>query len=92
MIEGQKVCLEALEALTRPYGEYCVPFKPVIETTGYERKEVKRYVRALARKGYAEFFRGLTTEDGDFAGSGYCITKEGEAFLVQEWKKHDQGI
>ena len=40
-----------------------------------------RYVRALARKGFAEYFRGLCREDGDFAGAGYCITRAGVSEL-----------
>jgi len=81
MIESRERCLEALNALTSPNGEFCSPFKPIQNHTGYDRRTVKRNVRALARKGLAEYFRGLTTEDGDFAGAGYCITKMGQAVL-----------
>ena len=81
MIEGQQKCLEALADLTSPYGELCVPFAPVERATGYERKIVRRYIRALARKGLAEYHRALCNEDGEFCGAGYCITKEGQAIL-----------
>jgi len=81
MIESRERCLEALDALTTPNGERCSSFKPIQNHTGYDRKTVKRNVRALALKGLAEYFRGLTTEDGDFAGAGYCITKTGQAVL-----------
>jgi hypothetical protein len=77
MIEGQQICLGALETLTYPDGERCSPFRPIQDYTGYDRKTVRRHVRALARKGLAEYFRGLCTEDGDMAGAGYCITKAG---------------
>ena len=77
MVEGQEKCLEALETLTYPGGELCVPFAPVEAITGYERRYVRRCVRALARKGLAEYFRGLVSEDGDFGGAGYCITDAG---------------
>lgn len=79
MIEGQQACLEALETLTYPNGERCSPFAPIERITGYDRRTVKRHVRALARKGLAEYFRGLCTEEGDFAGAGYCITTSGIA-------------
>ena len=72
-------CLDALEELTAPNGEMCMPFAPIMNHTELDRKTVRRHVRALARKGYAEYFRGLCTEDGDFAGAGYCITKTGRA-------------
>ena len=81
MIEGQRKCLDALEELTSPNGELCMPFAPIEKETGYDRRTVRRHVRALARKGLAEYFRGLCTEDGDFAGAGYCITKAGRSAL-----------
>ena len=81
MIEAHRRCLEALDDLTRPRGEYCVAFAPITEATGYDRRIVRRYIRALARKGLAEYFRGLCTEDGDFAGAGYCITEAGRSAL-----------
>ncbi len=81
MIEGHQKCLEALEGLTRSDGEMCVPFAPIERETGYDRRTVRRYVRALARKGLTEYFRGLCTEDGHFAGAGYCITRVGYSKL-----------
>lgn len=79
MIEAQQKCLAVLAEITTPNGEMCVPFAPIQRHTEYDRKTVRRHVRALARKGFAEYFRGLITEDGDFAGAGYCITKAGLA-------------
>ena len=76
MIEGQKHCLNALHGLTYP-GETCVSFMPIQDLTGYDRSTVRRHVRALARKGFATYHRGLWTEDGEPAGAGYCITKTG---------------
>ena len=82
MIEGQQKCLVVLDELTSPNGELCMPFAPLERATGYDRRLVRRHVRALARKGFAEYFRGLCTEDGDFAGAGYCITKAGQEALL----------
>ena len=70
-------CLDALSSLTEPNGEMCVPFAPLMAHTELDRKTVRRNVRALARKGLAEYFRGLCTENGEMAGAGYCITREG---------------
>lgn len=62
-----------------------LPFKPISEETGLEVKKVRRLVRALARKGYAEFKSGLWSETHDCpAGSGYAITKEGRDILRTE--------
>lgn len=45
--------------------------------TGLDRTQVKRAVRRLARMGFAKMRRGLWTEDGTPAGSGYACTKKG---------------
>jgi hypothetical protein len=52
-------------------------FTPISVETGLDRKAVRRACRSLARKGLAEFGRGLWTEDGEPAGSGYAATKQG---------------
>jgi hypothetical protein len=75
--------LIALDEYTRPDGEFCVPFHVL---SGEPRdaaatKEVRRIVRQLARKGLAEYYRGLFTDDGMLCGSGYCITKSGRRSL-----------
>lgn len=81
LIEGYKKCLGALAELTAPNGEACVPFAPLEKLTGYDRRTVRRYVRALARKGLAEFHRPLWSEDGEPKGAGYCISTAGLAAL-----------
>ena len=81
MTEDQRKCLEALGDQTAPNAEMCMPFAPLMQHTGLDRKTVRRNVRALARKGLAEYFRGLWTEGGEPAGAGYCITTAGLAFL-----------
>lgn len=73
----QAKCLHALASGTAPHGEMCWPFRPIEEATGLPRKDVRRSVRALFRKGLAEFHKGLCNEDGYFAGSGYCISLVG---------------
>ena len=70
--------LEWLAIHTKPLGEMCVGFDPIVRSTGMTRREVRRIVRHLARKGLVEFHRGLVNEyDGEFAGSGYCISEVG---------------
>ena len=80
MNEVQRNCLDALYELSSPDGEMCVPFRPIMDITLYERRVVRVAIRALARKGFAKYWRGLLTEDGEAAGSGYCITKAGTDF------------
>lgn len=59
--------------------ETCYGFAPICEDTGLDRKRVKFICRLFKRKGWAEFYSGLCNDDGDFAGSGYCISPAGMA-------------
>jgi hypothetical protein len=63
-------------------GFYFQSFAYLQKKTGLERGAVCRACRALARKGLAEFARGLWSEDGEPAGSGYGATKQGAAFIT----------
>lgn len=74
--EKSRQCLAALANTTAPDGEMCVGFLPIQEATGLDRQTVRRIVRALARKGFAEYWRGLWNDEGP-AGAGYCITPAG---------------
>ena len=70
-------CLQSLNNWSEPDGEMCRPFRTIMDDTGFDRKTVRRHIRAAWRKGLAEYFRGLCTEDGEPAGAGYCITHKG---------------
>lgn len=83
--------LETLNCVSIPDGEMCVPFKAIqgsLAVVGqkWEIKEIRRVVRHLRRKGMAEFYCGLWTDEGQVAGAGYCISKAGQAWLAQYWK------
>jgi len=54
-------------------------FAEIMIRTGLERRVVRRSCRSLARKGFAAYVRGCWTEEGEPAGSGYRLTKEGDA-------------
>ena len=82
MIDGQRQCLVALGDTTAPNGEWCATFASIVASTGMDRKTVRRHVRALARKGLAEYYRGLWDEDGNPRGAGYCITEAGQDWLA----------
>lgn len=57
--------------------EACYPFDPICKATRLPRHRVRFICRLFKRKGWAEFYSGLWTHDGEPAGSGYCITKAG---------------
>lgn len=59
-------------------------FRAIMFETGLSRSDVRRSVRALARKGMAKFSNGLFTEDGEMAGSGYCATEIGYKW-IKKW-------
>ncbi|MCW2276336.1 DNA-binding MarR family transcriptional regulator [Rhodoblastus acidophilus] len=62
-----------LAALQGANGDYCFRnFTFLSRETGLDRQQVRRACRSLARKGLAVFGRGLWTEDGTPAGSGYA--------------------
>lgn len=67
-----------LEKLSYGAGEWFWPFGPIEADTGLSRDDVRSACRALRAKGLAEFMRGLWSEDGEPAGSGYGITEEGQ--------------
>lgn len=75
--------LKALKALAENYGSdcNCLYFREVARRTKLPQVQVRRSVRSLARKGLAEYTRGLFNDDGMVAGSGYCCTRVGYEFL-----------
>lgn len=75
--------LKALRALGQVYaddGNY-LSFRAVAQRSGLDLQHVRRSVRALARKGFAQYGKGLWSEDGEMRGAGYCCTHDGMALL-----------
>lgn len=65
---------------------YC-GFRSISLQTQIKQRQVRVDVRRMARKGLTEYGKGLWTEDGEPAGSGYCITDLGRAALAQSVEK-----
>lgn len=78
--------LDALAAAWRLDFGY-VNFAYLSAETGLDRKVVRRSVRALARKGLADYQRGLYTDDGEMAGAGYAATEAGVARAKEQAPK-----
>ena len=78
--DREKACLEVLAEI---YGNEsdCMYIKGIAQEAKTDYVHARRSVRALARKGLAEYVRGLMNEDGQVAGSGYRATLAG-AMLV----------
>lgn len=78
--EKEKDVLRILEESSAIDGEMCVSFA-YIAYNKRDIKAVRRACRSLRRKGLAEYYRGLMTDEGEVAGSGYCITLAGIEIL-----------
>ena len=65
-------------------------FDGIAQISKLARRHVRRTVRALARKGLTEYCRGLWTEDGTPAGSGYRCTQFGRDMLAARAPKDKQ--
>ena len=92
----EKACMErtsltdarerVLKHLVKSYredSEFCYSsFRGIMFGTNLDRQTVRNACRALARKGLTEYGRGLWSNDGMVAGSGYRITAAGEEFLI----------
>jgi len=86
--------LESLYVLSRTDDLTCVPFQPIIDETGYSREDVKEVIQWLSGRGLCKFYRGLMTDEGTVAGSGYVITESGcnifELFEAFTGDQHDE--
>lgn len=67
----------ALNALAGIDEDHYLNFKSIASRSRLDPKYVRRSVRALARKGLAEYGKGLWSEDGEVAGAGYRATAVG---------------
>lgn len=76
MSPNEQAALKALAEIYREDFGYA-NFSMIASESGLPQKNVRRTVRSLARKGFAEFGKGLWTEDGEPAGSGYRCTDAG---------------
>jgi len=80
--ENELKVLKSLDEVTDTWGEVCVSFSYIAgDGNRLSTKEVRIACRSLRKRGFADFYRGLMNEDGEVAGSGYCITREGQLFL-----------
>lgn len=77
--------MKVLKVLAKEYGNgwdgLCLYMSTIARRAGMPKAHVRHSVRALARKGLAEFHRGLMDDEGKVAGSGYCATKKGALMI-----------
>jgi hypothetical protein len=75
--------MQALNALAGIDEDHYLNFKAIARRSGLRPEFVRRSVRALARKGLAEYGKGLWTDEGELAGSGYRATAVGRTAAVK---------
>lgn len=73
--------LVCLSIDTDTWAERCIGFDWIMEETKLSKKEVRNACEVLRIKELICFHRGLMTEDGEVAGSGYCISQLGLDFI-----------
>jgi hypothetical protein len=80
-----ELCLRTLDNMISD-PEYCTRTDGMAKSMGIDKDMVIALLRELKRRGHADFFRGLFTEDGDVAGAGYAPTRAGLDALRKSWK------
>jgi len=85
----QRLLLAAWVGMGEEFG--CLTFNAIARRSGVDRRLVRRGIRALARKGVTEYHRGLWTDEGEPAGSGYGLTPLGWAALDLQQITAEQG-
>lgn len=64
------------------YDYYCFGYDWLKDVTGLDRKPAYKAVHALMKLGYVGYHKGLFTEDGLTAGSGFMINHERKADIL----------
>lgn len=91
MSKFNKIDLAILAALGEQ-DEYCFPYSYLERRTGYDRKELKPRIKYLREQGYVTYERGLMSEEGEVAGSGFGV-KYGKWQEIREYiEKTPEGI
>jgi hypothetical protein len=78
----ERKILATLATAGEDYGYF--NFNSLSRRTGIERRQVRIDVRRLARKGLTQYGKGLWTDEGDLAGSGYAWDIQGACVLFEK--------
>lgn len=79
--ENEIKVLTVLFNYTDCWGEHCIGFSWIEEETKLTKKEISKACKVLREKELVHFYTGLIDGDGMFAGSGYCISDNGQAVI-----------
>ena len=67
--------------------ELCYGYDYITSETGLDRATAKKAIDNLRSMGVVQFYRGLMTDDGEVAGSGFCVgdRHKAEALLYRHY-------
>jgi hypothetical protein len=83
-----RATLEALDDLTDP-DVFWTYTRHIARVAALSEPDARRALKLLRRRGLASFKRGLLTEEGEVAGSGYGITTRGRELLAAAIRRTD---
>lgn len=63
--------------------EHCVAYSNLEYGTNLKRKELEPIIKHLKELGYITFWRGLMTDEGEVAGSGWCRSRAGNDYIEE---------
>lgn len=63
--------------------EHCIAYSNLEYDTHCKRPELQKIIKRLKELDYIEFWRGLMTEDGEVAGSGWCRSRLGNEYVEE---------
>lgn len=75
------ICLKVLMKTDWQIGFGYLGFSRLVRDTTIPKEVVRAIVRGLTDKGLAQYGRGLSSDEGEFAGAGYAITEAGASLL-----------
>lgn len=82
---------QVLRSIMEHDTDMCYPYSWIMDYTKLDRAETKKAVDHLRELGIVEFYRGLMTDDGEVAGSGFGITGTLEQLLAELlMSRHEQ--
>lgn len=74
---------ENILRVLRDDAEYCDNYYSIESKTNLDTKTVRRAVQELKDAEMLKFYRGLMTEDGEVAGSGWCRSSKGSKYVEE---------
>ncbi len=77
--EVEKMILEGIHDTC--YDDYAAGYDSFEDWTGLTHKDLKPILLEMRNKGLVTYEKGLMTDDGEVAGSGYMITYKGKCII-----------